>query len=348
VEESNKILIVDDRPDVRSFLREFMRLEGFETVEAVDGNQAIELAHSEQPAVILMDIMMPGRDGLSAVQEIRAEDDKVGIIVMTAYSTEQRAVRAMQVGADDYMHKPFDMEELQTKTRSVLQKNWLRIENYNLHERLETILSRYMPTTVADRLIRAPEMPSLGGERQQVTLLFADLRGFTAFAAAAAPEDLLQHLNRHLTVATDAILAENGTVDKFLGDGVMAIFNAPLRDSEHVFHAVRAAIAIQQSADRVDSPHEVLGPMRFGMGIHTGEVIVGNIGAAQLMSYTAIGDTVNVAKRLEESARPGQIIVSNQIVERLGGRILVRPLESVVLKGVKEQLPVFEVMGLSE
>jgi class 3 adenylate cyclase len=191
-------------------------------------------------------------------------------------------------------------------------------------------------------------MPSLGGERQQVTLLFADLRGFTAFAAAAAPEDLLQHLNRHLTVATDAILAENGTVDKFLGDGVMAIFNAPLRDSEHVFHAVRAAIAIQQSADRVDSPHEVLGPMRFGMGIHTGEVIVGNIGAAQLMSYTAIGDTVNVAKRLEESARPGQIIVSNQIVERLGGRILVRPLESVVLKGVKEQLPVFEVMGLSE
>jgi len=150
VEESNKILIVDDRSDIRSFLSEFMHLEGFETIEAVDGDQAIELSRQQQPAVILMDIMMPGRDGLSAVQEIRAEDDKVGIIVMTAYGTEQRAVRAMQVGADDYMHKPFDMEELQTKTRAVLQKNWLRIENYNLHERLETILSRYMPTTVAD------------------------------------------------------------------------------------------------------------------------------------------------------------------------------------------------------
>lgn len=348
MEESNRILIVDDRSDMRTFLKEFMHLEGFETVEAVDGDEAIEMSRQEQPAVILMDIMMPGRDGLSAVQEIRAEDDKVGIIVMTAYGTEQRAVRAMQMGADDYMHKPFDMQELQTKTRAVLQKNWLRIENYNLHERLETILSRYMPVTVADRLIRAPEMPKLGGERQEVTLLFADLRGFTAFAATAAPEDLLQHLNRHLTMATEAILAENGTVDKFLGDGVMAIFNAPLRDSEHVFHSVRAAIAIQKSAENVNSPLELLGPMRFGMGIHTGEAVVGNIGAAQLMSYTAIGDAVNVAKRLEESARPGQIIVSHQIVERLGERVLTKPLEPVALKGVKDSMPVFEVIGLNE
>ena len=347
MQESNKILIVDDRSDIRTFLREFMHLEGFETIEAIDGDQAIELSRQEQPAVILMDIMLPGRGGLSAVQEIRAEDDKVGIIVMTAYGTEQRAVRAMQMGADDYMHKPFDMEELQTKTRAVLQKNWLRIENYNLHERMETILSRYMPTTVADRLIRAPEMPSLGGERQQVTLLFADLRGFTTFAAMAAPEDLLRHLNRHLTMATEAILAENGTVDKFLGDGVMAIFNAPLRDSEHVFHAVRAALAIQKSAENVESPLELLGPMRFGMGIHTGEAVVGNIGAAQLMSYTAIGDAVNVAKRLEESARPGQIIVSNQIVERLGGRVVTKLLEPVALKGVKDSMPVFEVIGLN-
>ena len=348
MEESNRILIVDDRSDMRTFLKEFMHLEGFETVEAVDGDEAIEMSRQKQPAVILMDIMMPGRDGLSAVQEIRAEDDKVGIIVMTAYGTEQRAVRAMQMGADDYMHKPFDMQELQTKTRAVLQKNWLRIENYNLHERLETILSRYMPVTVADRLIRAPEMPKLGGERQEVTLLFADLRGFTTFAATAAPEDLLQHLNRHLTMATEAILAENGTVDKFLGDGVMAIFNAPLRDSEHVFHAVQAAIAIQKSAENVNSPYELLGPMRFGMGIHTGEAVVGNIGAAQLMSYTAIGDAVNVAKRLEESARPGQIIVSNQVVQCLGARVLTKPLEPVVLKGVKDPMPVFEVIGLND
>jgi DNA-binding response OmpR family regulator len=170
---------------MRTFLKEFMHLEGFETVEAADGDEAIQMSRQEQPAVILMDIMMPGRDGLSAVQEIRAEDDKVGIIVMTAYGTEQRAVRAMQMGADDYMHKPFDMQELQTKTRAVLQKNWLRIENYNLHERLETILSRYMPVTVADRLI-PPEIPKLGGVRK--SLLFADC---VALAFAPPRQNLL-------------------------------------------------------------------------------------------------------------------------------------------------------------
>ncbi len=348
VEESNKVLVVDDRADVRTFLCEFMRIEGFTPLEAASADEAILIARQERPALILMDIMMPGRDGLSAVQEIRADDDKVGIIVMTAFSTEQRAVRAMQVGADDYMHKPFDMEQLQVKTRAVLQKNWLRVENSSLYERLEAILSRYMPTPVADRLIRAPELPRLGGERQEVTLLFADLRGFSAFTAQASPEDLLRILNHYLSVATEAILAENGTVDKFLGDGVMAIFNAPLRDPDHMLHAVQAALAIQRNVASLESPSGLLEPLQFGVGIHTGEAIVGNIGAAQLMSFTAVGDPVNLAKRLEEAAKPGQIIVSEQIVQALGERLVTRALEPVIVKGIKDPVLPFEVVSLCE
>lgn len=345
-EESTKVLVVDDRADVRTFLCEFMRLEGFTPLEAASAEEAILIARRERPALILMDIMMPGRDGLSAVQEIRADDDKVGIIVMTAFSTEQRAVRAMQVGADDYMHKPFDMEELQVKTRAVLQKNWLRVENSSLYERLEAILSRYMPTPVADRLIRAPELPHLGGERQEVTLLFADLRGFSTFSAQASPEDLLQILNHYLSVATEAILAENGTVDKFLGDGVMAIFNAPLRDPDHVLHAVRAALTIQRNVASLEAPGGLLEPLQFGVGIHTGEAVVGNIGAAQLMSFTAVGDAVNLAKRLEEAAKPGQIIVSEQIVQALGDRLMTRTLEPLIVKGIKDPVLPFEVISL--
>jgi class 3 adenylate cyclase len=346
VEASNKVLVVDDRADIRLFLSEFMRLEGFAPLEAMDAESAIEIARCERPALILMDIMMPGRDGLSAVQEIRAENTEVGIIVITAFGTEQRAVRAMQVGADDYMHKPFDMEELQVKTRAVLQKNWLRVENSSLYERLEAILSRYMPATVADQLIRAPDLPSLGGERKEVTLLFADLRGFSAFAARAVPEDLLQHLNRYLSAAAEAILSENGTVDKFLGDGVMAIFNAPLRDPQHVLRAVRAAMTIQCNAASLESPCELAEPLRFGVGIHTGEAVVGNIGAAQLMSFTAVGDTVNLAKRLEENARPGQIVVSEQVVQALGDQLVTKALEPVLLKGVQEPVTVYEVISL--
>jgi len=343
---TSQILVVDDRADIRLFLREFLQVEGFSTVEANDADQAVEQARRAHPALIMMDVMMPGRDGLSAIQEIRAHDSIVGIIVMTAHGTEERAVRAMQVGADDYMHKPFDVAELQTKVRAVLDKSHLRTENRRLTERMQWVLSRYMPPSVADRLINAPELPSLGGERQDVTMLFADLRGFTAFAAHAVPEDLIQHLNRYLSVATDAILAENGTVDKFLGDGVMALFNVPLRDTEHMFHAVRAALAIQRNAAKLEPLGDILEPLRFGVGVHTGEVVVGNIGAARLMSYTAIGDDVNIAKRLEENAEPGQIVVSERIVQSLGGRLQVKPLEPMVLKGHLESLPIYQVVSL--
>jgi adenylate cyclase len=347
VEESNRVLIVDDRPDIRLFLRDFLYAEGYSTLEAANADQATQVARTHRPSLILMDIMMPGRDGLSAVQEIRTEDDIVGIIVMTAYGTEERAVRAMQVGADDYMRKPFDLAELHAKTRTVLEKYRLRVENRQLHERLQVILSHYMPPTIADRLIHAPGLPSLGGERQEVTMLFADLRGFTSFAASAAPEDLLQHLNRYLTIATEAVLAENGTVDKFLGDGVMAIFNAPLRDSEHVFHAVRAAVTLQHNAEVIHPPDAASEPLRFGVGIHTGEVVVGNIGANQLMSYTAVGDTVNVAKRLEENAGPGQIIVSEKVAQVLGHRLLTKPAGSITVKGHNEPIALFKVVALS-
>jgi adenylate cyclase len=251
----------------------------------------------------------------------------------------------MQVGADDYMHKPFDVAELQTKIHAVLDKTHLRIENRRLTERMQWVLSRYMPPSVADQLINAPELPSLGGERQDVTMLFADLRGFTAFAARAVPEDLIHHLNRYLSLATEAILAENGTLDKFLGDGFMALFNAPLRDTEHMFHAVRAAIAIQRNTARLE-PLGDFQPLHFGVGVHTGEVVVGNIGAAQLMNYTAIGDDVNIAKRLQENAKPGQIVVSEKIVRSLSGRLQVKPLEPMALKGHLEEMPIYEVVSL--
>ena len=122
-------MVVDDQIDIRLLLCEFLSLEGYASIQAVNGNQAIELAHSEKPALILMDIMMPERDGLSAIQEIRARDNLVGIIVLTAFSTEGHAIRALQAGADDYMHKPFDPLELSAKVSAVLERCFLRREN---------------------------------------------------------------------------------------------------------------------------------------------------------------------------------------------------------------------------
>ncbi|MGH8630235.1 MAG: response regulator, partial [Burkholderiales bacterium] len=168
------MLIVDDLVDIRRLLRAWAEVEGYQPLEASNGNQAVELALSEKPEVIIMDIMMPGKDGLTAIKEIRQSDPITGIVVLTAYGTEQRAVQAMRVGADDYMHKPFDAAELRVKLASVLQKQQLRIENQQLQTRLHDILNRFMPSSVVEQLMRAPEMPHLGGERQIISILAAN------------------------------------------------------------------------------------------------------------------------------------------------------------------------------
>lgn len=344
-EEPITILIVDDKEEIRLLLREFLRIEGYHTIEASNGDRAVELARADKPALILMDIMMPGRDGLSAIQDIRATDPLVGIIVLTAFSTEQHAIRALRVGADDYMHKPFEPIELRTKVMSVLGKCSLRKENQRLQNRLTTILERYFPSPVARKLIESPDLPRLGGERQIITVLFADLRGFTGFTSITPPEELIQHLNRYLSVAAEAIFKHNGTLDKFMGDGVMAVFNAPIADHDHLMNAIRAALDIHAQVELMPVEPS-LTRLQFGIGIHTGEAVVGNIGAASLMEYTAIGDTVNVTKRLEEYARPGQTLVSRAVAETLGDRIVARPLEPVRIKGRAEPELVFEVAGI--
>ena len=162
-----KLLIADDLIDIRRLLRAWAEVEGYQPLEAGNGIQAVELALREKPEVIIMDIMMPGKDGLTAIKEIREVDATVGIVVLTAYGTEQRAVQAMRVGADDYMHKPFDASELRVKLASVLQKQKLRIENALLQSRLKSILDHYLPRSVVEYMPGYRSMV-FGGHRTAV------------------------------------------------------------------------------------------------------------------------------------------------------------------------------------
>ena len=344
--DSPKLLIVDDLVDIRKLLRAWAEVEGYTAIEAGDGNMAVALARSAKPEVIIMDIMMPGKDGLTAVKEIRETDPITGIVVLTAYGTEQRAVQALRSGADDYMHKPFDATELRVKLTSVLQKQKLRIENQKLQARLNTILNRFLPHSVIDQLMTATELPRLGGVRQQVTALFADIRGFSVYAERTEPEALLATINRYLGAATDAILAHSGTVDKYLGDGVLAIFNAPVRYDDHALRAVRAACDIHRRVDALNVGPDAQG-LRFGVGIHTGEAVVGNIGTPELMSFTAVGQSVNLAKQIEEIASAGQTMVSRMTAEVIGlGRLIARPVPPVMVRGRTEPVEVFDVTGV--
>ena len=191
-----------------------------------------------------------------------------------------------------------------------------------------------------------PDSLRMDGKRSNITILFADIRGFTSFSEKQSPEKLVSVLNRYLAAAAEAVLAEEGTVDKFLGDAVMAWYNAPLPQSDHTLRAVRSALAIRSAIEELylDLPPEA--QLGFGVGIHYGEVVLGLIGTEKKLEYTAIGDSVNTAKRIQENSQKNQILISEAAYERVKKLIYVDKLDAIQVKGKTHPITVYEVLGL--
>jgi adenylate cyclase len=191
-----------------------------------------------------------------------------------------------------------------------------------------------------------PDSLQLGGRLSVITTLFADIRGYTSFSEVTDPETLVTVLNRYLAAAANSILNEDGTIDKFLGDEVMAWFNAPIPQADHTLRAIRAALAMQEQFHELseDMPPEF--QLSFGIGIHTGEALLGLIGTDKRLEYTAIGDNVNIAKRLQENAQPGQILVSENIARVVENDVELRSVPPLLAEGKEQPIEVFEVVKL--
>ena len=227
--------------------------------------------------------------------------------------------------------------------RITQQRNELHLlahELANTQVRLDDLLRRFVPGTVADEMIANPEAVRLGGQQRDVTILYADLQGFTGWVKQQGSlEEGFTLLNSKLAVAAKAIIDEEGTLDRYLGDAVMAIFNAPRQDDQHVWHAVRAAWHFTQMLRNDPTP-------QFGVGIHSGTAVVGNIGIPQAMNYTAIGDAVDQAKRLQKMAQPGQILISVDCLSLLPENIRTQPLAGQPDHGKDGATEIFEVIDL--
>jgi adenylate cyclase len=228
----------------------------------------------------------------------------------------------------------------------------LVVDDLTETKRLEAVrqmFRRYVSPVVVDRLPADPAELRLGGNRQEISVLFADIRGFTSLSEGLAPEDLVVILNQYLSMAAESILTFEGTLDKFVGDAVMAIFNAPLPQPNHVLNAVRAAVDIQTIVRRfhrtcgADTPQ-----LQYGIAVNVGEAVVGNIGTAAQMNYTAIGDVVNLAGRLQEVAAGGQILLSQSAYSRISEHVEVKMLERVQVKGRKSIEQVYELLSLRD
>jgi PAS domain S-box-containing protein len=191
-----------------------------------------------------------------------------------------------------------------------------------------------------------PDKLQLGGKRTEITTLFADIRGFTSFSESLDPEQLVSILNRYLAAAAEAVLAEDGTIDKFMGDAVMAWFNAPIPQADHSLRSIRAALGIRAA---VTALYDELPPefhLSFGVGIHFGDAVLGLVGSEKQLEYTAIGDSVNTAKRIQENAAAGQILISAQVFDQVADQIVVRQVEPILAKGKRNPVKVYEVLDL--
>jgi PAS domain S-box-containing protein len=204
------------------------------------------------------------------------------------------------------------------------------------------LFERMVSPLVIDQL--NPDELHLGGTRAHITTLFADIRGFTSLSEQHDPETLVAVLNRYLGVATEAVLAEDGTIDKFMGDAVMAFFNAPIAQSDHTLRAVRAALRMVSTIKDMQAGLPVEFRLSIGVGIHCGEAVLGLVGTQRRLEYTAIGDSVNTAKRLQENAGEMQILISDSVYECVSQQVIARPSESILAKGKKQPIKVYEVL----
>lgn len=213
-------------------------------------------------------------------------------------------------------------------------------------QQIRGLFERYVAPSVVEQMLAQPGKVSLGGKRQTVSVLFADVRGFSAFSAQISPEILVELLNQYMRVAAEAVLAQQGTLDKFMGDAVMAFFNAPLPQPDHAIRAVRAASALCRAVKKLHQGLPAPYHLQFGIGVGVGEAVVGNVGTAQMMNYTAIGDSVNRVKRLQEKAKGGQILISQETYHLVQAHVKVRSVGSLHLKGQNQSEPVYEVLNV--
>jgi PAS domain S-box-containing protein len=221
------------------------------------------------------------------------------------------------------------------------------VEDMTETRRLEAqrrLFERMVSPVVIDQL--NPDELNLGGARMYITTLFADIRGYTSLSERCDPDTLVSVLNRYLGAATEAILIEEGTIDKFMGDAIMAFFNAPILQTDHTLRAVRAALQMRKAINQIKDEFPPELRLQVGIGIHSGDAVLGLVGTEKRMDYTAIGDSVNMAKRLQENAAPGQILISAQTFQAIKDSVLVDQIDPLNVKGKKQLIPVYEISGL--
>jgi adenylate cyclase len=304
-ERPARLLVVDDNKVNRLLLARTLELQGHDVALAENGRVALEKLRGAPFDLLLLDIEMPEMDGLQLLERLKADTElrDVPVIVTSVREGVDSVVRCIELGAEDYLHKPVNPILLRARIGACLEKKRLR-------DQQKDMVRRFATTEVAQELDRSGF--ALGGRRVEATAMFSDIRGFTSIAEKLAPEETIDLLNTYYTLMFDAINGEGGVVNQMIGDGLMAIFGAPVTLTHPGAAAVRAALDMIDTIELFNREPERAGqpPLSIGIGIASGSVIAGYTGTQRRATYTCVGDAVNVAARLENHCKvSGQAIL---------------------------------------
>ena len=343
----SSILVADDDPVNRKLLASMLEREGHRVVVTEDGAAAWEALVGGSFDLALLDVLMPGLDGYGVLERVESEPRLRGlpVIMVSALDDLASVVRCIELGAEDYLTKPFDPVLLRARVNAGLARKRLHELERN---RVRDLFARFVPEPVVDQVLaNADEALRLGGERRIATVMFCDLRGFTQFAESRSPDDVIAVLNRYLTAMSDVILDHGGTLVSYMGDGIMAVFGAPLDQDDHADRALAASRAMSGRVlaefNEWLSERGLWDGFRLGIGLSSGPVMSGNVGSERRLEYAAVGDTTNTAARLEALTKelPHAVLVADSTRGMLRDSDALALVDEVTLRGRREAVRVW-------
>jgi adenylate cyclase len=375
VTDRASVLVVDDDPVNRSMLSRSLEADGHEVTTVESGAEALELAGSQDFDVVLLDVVMPGMDGYQVLERLKDDPElrHLPVVMVTAVDDVASAIRCIELGADDYLSKPVDPVLLGARVSAGLSKKRLHdlqrrhVEEVDrLNRRLEARveeqmaelvrtgeLKRFLPHQVAEGLL-AGRLTSDGGfERRKLTFLFADMVGFTDLSDSLAPEELSDVLNEYLREMAAVAVEHGGTLDNFIGDGIMVLFGAPTRvdESAQAWAAVRAAFDMKERVEALSAATRARGipaDLKVRVGVNTGHCTVGVFGSDVLRAYKAVGFEVNVAARLQSEAEPGTPLVGFRTYALVRDRVRAAQRAPLSIKGASRPVEAWNILGLQD
>jgi class 3 adenylate cyclase len=371
-----QILIADDNPENLDIFRTRLAVHGYEILTATDGEEALAIAREKQPDLILLDVMMPKMDGIEVCRRLKADPSFpfVPIIMITAKTDSQDVVSGLEAGADEYLPKPVDQAALVARVKSMLRIKALHDEvqaqaaqleaqsvqlaewNKTLEQRVQEQLAqlerlgrlkRFFSPQLAELIVGGGAEDPLKSHRREVTVAFLDLRGFTAFAETSEPEEVMGVLREYHAEMGKLILAHEGTLERFTGDGMMIFFNDPVPVPNPAERAIRMALAMRERVAELIVKWRKRGyEIDFGVGIAQGYATIGAIGFEGRWDYGAIGTVTNLAARLCGEAKPGQILIPQRLLGTVEELIEAEPVGELTLKGFQRPVTTYNILRL--